>query len=1039
MENTSDTNPNQKYWLSLEQWRQDPEFVKLAENEFRSSPLQSEDGKDGWARREFLKLMGASIALSTFGCVRRPAQKIIPYAKKPEGIIHGLANHYASSYSDGAEGFGILVTTRDGRPIKIEGNPDYPLQKGGMSARAHAHILKLYDPDRSTGAKRNLLNKEKTNRETIGVKWEALDQEVSAQLAKGKSALLSGSNYSPSTKSLVSEFAEAFGTKVLFFDDLDLSYIREGQKVSYGKAVVPRYKIDKARMIVAVNNDFLGTWLTPVTFQREFMAGRQPGADMNKLVVFESLMTLTGTNADERYRIRPSQSLDVLMGLLHELIVEKKLTRYAGETSFVNTLSAFGKNKRSVGVSFSQMADELWKNRGQSLVLGGSDVESQIAANFLNYVLENEGKTVDGSSSTLLGAAGSPDSIETLIQGLNSGSIETVIIHGCNPLYSLPNQAGLREALVKAKMVIYTGDRNDETGKMADYLACDHHPLENWSDLETQEGVYSIQQPTIQPLHDTRGFQDSLIAWMKAAGKGSAKVKDSASFYEYLRGYWRDSIYAQNKGKGIAAKSFDDFWIALLQEGVFDVSSASTSDRSFNLPALTGLKSRRASESGYELSLYPTVGLGDGSLANVSWLQEFPDPVTKIVWDNYLTVSPQDAKKEGWREGQWASVQVGDVTVKAPVHIQPGQAQGVLGLAIGYGRVGAGQVADEVGVKASQLALYKKGQLQTQGLPAKVSGLKGQYALSCTQDHHSMEGRQIVVEETLAQFMKKPGGNVHRHKMMSMWSEHKYNGNKWGMVIDLNSCTGCGACVIACQSENNIPTVGKEYVARGREMHWIRIDRYYTGTPEDPGVVHQPIVCQHCDNAPCETVCPVAATVHSDEGTNDMIYNRCVGTRYCANNCPYKVRRFNWFDYTAKAEATKLVLNPEVSVRPRGVMEKCTFCIHRIRQTKSRFKLEDRQLKDGDIKTACQQSCPTHAIVFGDLNNPDSAVAKEFKAPQSYTLLEELNAAPAVRYQTRVRNVAELKADMTGFPKKHGKGGHHGEEKQHGGEKETHS
>jgi Fe-S-cluster-containing dehydrogenase component len=421
-------------------------------------------------------------------------------------------------------------------------------------------------------------------------------------------------------------------------------------------------------------------------------------------------------------------------------------------------------------------------------------------------------------------------------------------------------------------------------------------------------------------------------------------------------------------------------------------------------------------QTGFELVLYQKVGIGDGRMANVPWLQELPDPVTKLVWDNYACFSLRDAKQLKIKEGQYVALTVGSQKVEVPAHIQPGQADGVVGLAIGYGRNGAGRVADGVGVNAFALAGWANGRAVTSGLPVKVEVRAKRIEMSGTQGHHTMEGRQLVVEEALKDHVKNPGGSIHRHKMFSMWSEHEYKGHKWGMVIDLNTCTGCSACVIACQSENNIPTVGRRYVIEGREMHWLRIDRYYVGSPEDPDVVHQPLPCMHCDNAPCETVCPVAATTHSDEGTNDMIYNRCVGTRYCSNNCPYKVRRFNWFDYTEVVAPRHLALNPEVTVRHRGVMEKCTFCIHRIKSAKSAAKIEDRRLKDGDVKTACQQGCPANCITFGDLNDPESAVRKAFDSKKSYELLEELNTKPAVRYQVKVRNTDHLK----GGKKHHG-------------------
>jgi molybdopterin-containing oxidoreductase family iron-sulfur binding subunit len=1014
MSNIDEGKP--KYWKSLEEWRQDPEFLKMAETEFMSSPLQSQDGQEGWARREFLKLMGASLALTTFGCVRRPAQKIIPYAKKPLEVIHGFSNFYASSYVDGAEGLGILVATRDGRPIKIDGNPEHPWNSNGISVRGLSHIMKLYDPDRLTGPKRNLLNDKKTNRETISVTWDKLDEIVVAQLKKGAAAVLTSSVFSPSMKNLLGEFSSAYGAHVYHYDDISYEHVREGQKACYGRDAVPAYNVDKAKVIVAVNNDFLGTWLTPTRFQKQFGQSRKPGQDMNKLIVLEGLLSLTGTNADERYRVKPSQTLAVLLGLLKHIAPK---SRY-GSDSKVNSLIASAADDSQLGLpagTLQKVAEALLAHKGRSLVFaGGMQADStdaasiQIVANLLNSALDNEGQTV--SSQNLMAGQGSQKAVGDLIEAINKGSIKTVIIHNCNPLYTLPEESGLRAALAKAEMMIYTGDRNDETGKMADYLACDHHPLENWGDVESVSGIYSIQQPTIRPLYETRAFQDGLLKWTQSSGKASGLAKAAKDWHDYIQAHWRDVIASAHKA------NFSDFWDKTLQLGFFESTAKAQPVKGFNTAALSSVKKSQGPQGGFELSLYSNIGLLDQNLANVTWLQEFPDPVTKTCWDNYACVAPADAKQLKIQEGQFVTLKTDKGSIKIPAHIQPGQAAGVIGLAVGYGRSGAGQVADGVGQNAYELASWKNGQTVTAGLPVQVTVESNREWMACVQEHHTMEGRQIVVEETLAQYLKKPGSTIHSEPPTTIWSEHTYNGHKWGMTVDLNTCTGCGSCMIACQSENNIPNVGRKNVVNGREMYWIRVDRYYAGDPENPDVVHQPLMCQHCDNAPCETVCPVIATMHSEEGTNDMIYNRCVGTRYCSNNCPYKVRRFNWFSYTDIPAPKHLALNPEVSVRSRGVMEKCTFCIHRIRETKTRFFAEGRTLKDGDIKTACQQACPTKAIVFGDTHDANSEVAQKLKTENRYSLLEELNTRPAVHYLTKVRNADLLKGPNESFNKK---------------------
>ncbi len=985
-----------KYWLSLEQWRQDPEFIAMAEKEFLSSPLQENDSEGGWARREFLKLMGASLALTTFGCMRRPAQLIVPYANKPVEVIHGLANYYASAFVDGQEALGILVTSRDGRPVKIEGNPDHPLNRGGMSARAHAHILSLYDPDRLSGPRKNLLNEKKTNRETVALTYETLDKDVIELLKKGSVGLLSSPNYSPSTQQVIGDFASTYGAKLYTYEALN-----------FPDAGL-RYQFEKARLVVSVGNDFLGVSPFAVANNRSFGLARKPGKEMCKLVVFESLMSLTGTNADERHRIGAHQEEVVLLALLKYL--GGKGVSVSGEAQAA--IKQYDDQIQSLGLSqgaLEKIGDQLVENRGRSLVLAGSWSQgntsgvARAAAQALNSALGNDGVTVGRVRAAQTGAG-----LSGLIADLNSGKVKTLIIHGCNPAYTAPN-SGFIDAVKKATAVIYTGDRIDETGLFADYLCPDHHSLENWGDVEALPGVYTIQQPTIRPLYETRAFEDSLLIWMKA-GAAPARAKSANTWYDFLVGNWR-SLHSSNRGRAPADKGFDLFWESVLQSGVFDTAGSrglapvgASAGSSFS-----GSKSEK-SES-YKLSLYATVGLRDGNLANVPWLQEFPDPVTKICWDNYLTVSPADAAKEKWRQGEVVKIKAGARELEVPVHIQPGQADGVFGLAVGYGRTRAGKIANNVGQNAFSLVGWSEnGNPISAGIDVTAKKTGKHYELACTQGHHSMEGRQIVVEATLAQFMENPSANIHRHKIFSMWNDQKYPNNKWGMVIDLNTCTGCGACVVACQSENNVPTVGKRHVLMGREMHWLRIDRYYVGDANSPDVVHQPVVCMHCDNAPCETVCPVIATVHSDEGTNDMIYNRCVGTRYCSNNCPYKVRRFNYFNFVKPVEKPRnYAMNPDVTVRSRGVMEKCTFCIHRIRGVKAQAKVQDRQLKDGDVVTACQQSCPTNAIVFGDLNDSDSQVRKAFEQQSTYALLEELNTQPAVRYASKVRNTTALK------------------------------
>lgn len=998
-----------RYWKSVGQWENDPEFKKRAEREFLNSPLAEVDENSqegGWARREFLKLMGASLALAGAGCIRRPVQKIVPYANQPEEVTLGIANYYSSTWSDGYEAFGLLVKSREGRPIKIEGNPEHPMNKGALSARAQAEILKLYDPDRLQGPKHNLLNKEKTNHDTVDIAWASADAKVVESLKKGGVALLTGNILSPSLSEAVSQFTSSFNATHSTWQPITQEDIQNAGQSSYGTEAVPNYRFDKAQIIVSIDADFLGTWISPVKFTRQFAKGRKDIPQMNRLYVFDSGYSLTGANADLRYKIKPSQQIDVVMGLAHELVVKKSASSYASSASVKSALEPFAKTAEKIGMdpaAFAKVASDLWDNRGKSLVVAGGlssahSVQLQIAVNFLNSILGNEGQTVIADNANTAYKA-SHESLEALIQKMNQGQVKTLIIHGVNPVYNLPINSGFFDALKKVEMVVYTGDRIDETGMSANILAPDHHSMEAWSDLEFEKGLYSIQQPTIQPMYNTRGFFESLVSWMKLAGRSAAITKHETA-YDHVREYWKTNIFSKNSG----GMGYEDFWIDALHKGVVGSVKDSGSARSFRADALNQVKP--VAKTGFELMLYPTVALGAGEGANISWLQELPDPVTKITWENYLSVSIDTAQKNALKDGDIVELEVSGRKIEVPVHVQPGLHNEVLTLAIGYGRTHVGRVGNGLGVNAYSVAQYKSGKVEMSALTAtfKKTGQKTQ--LACTQEHHSMEGRQIVTEATLKEYNKDNGAGIHRHKVFSIWPSHKYNGHKWGMVIDLNSCTGCSACMTACQSENNIPVVGKRYVIEGREMHWIRVDRYYTNDPVNAETVFQPMLCQHCDNAPCESVCPVLATVHSDEGLNEMVYNRCVGTRYCSNNCPYKVRRFNWFNnHKNTAKPLNMALNPEVTVRPRGVMEKCTFCVQRIKEVKSKVRVEGREMKDGDIKTACQVSCPTDAITFGDLNDKNSRVAKLFKEDaRSYAVLEEWNAAPSIRYMTKIRN-----------------------------------
>lgn len=896
-----------EYWVNLEHYNNDPEFWKRAEAEFQSSPLRDEK-EEGWARREFLKLMGASVAMASAGCIRRPVQKIVPYNKQPEEVTFGISNDYTGAAFDGIEHLSLLVRTREGRPIKVEGNPEFPLTLGGTSARAQAALMSLYDPERLKGPRKNLFNEKKTNKDTINVKWEEMDDQITAQLKKGSVAVLTGSIASPSTRSIIKEFNQAFGGTHYVWEALSNSDVVEGQKASYGDSVFPHYHFDKSKMTVSIDADFLGAWGAPTTYNRLFSKSRKDISNMSRLVMFDSNYSLTGANADIRIRIKPSQQLSVAMGLAHEIVVKKGFSNYASQGAVKVALEKFANVAAELGIEanlFSQIAQDLWENRGQSLVVAGglptqngNSNSLQIAVNFLNSVLGNDGKTVDASSSLVPAGQSSWEGLFELVDRMKKGQVKTLIIHRSNPLYSLPQSIGFLDALKKVEMVIYTGDRIDETGHFAHFIAPDNHAMESWGDAEITKGLFAIHQPTLRPLWDTRSFQLSMMTWAYLANQGPKRLLAYETYFDYLKNFWKEDL-APSLAKG---QGFESFWQDLLQKGYVGEAPNGGSARTFQVGALSQIKSNAKTE-GLELVLYPTVQLGDGSQNNIAMLLELPDPVTKVVWDNYASLSLATAQKMKLQQGDLVTVEVGGEKLTLPVLVQPGLHDDVVAVAIGYGRTSVGSVGNGIGQNAAVWVRTQKGEAIFSGQGAQVTKAQGSMELAMTAGHNYMEGRQIVVEATLKDYEKNKGANIHRHHLWSIWGGHQYNGNKWGMALDLNSCTGCSACVIACQSENNVPTVGKTYVLQGREMHWIRIDRYYKGDPANAEAVFHPVMCQHCDNAPCETVCPVLATVHSDEGTNDMVYNRCVGTRYCSNNCPYKVRRFNWFNYRKEIPA----------------------------------------------------------------------------------------------------------------------------------------
>jgi MoCo/4Fe-4S cofactor protein with predicted Tat translocation signal len=1011
------------YWKGLEELTNEESFVKNAEREFPEGPSNLE----GSSRRDFLKLMGFSLAAASLAACEAPVRKAIPYVNKPVDINPSIPNYYASTFASGGDYASIVVKTREGRPIKIDGNKLSPISQGGVSAIVEASVLSLYDKQRLTGP---MMNGE-------SVEWEVLDAEVKSKLSgAGNVKIITNTIISPSTEKVLGEFADTFeGAEVITYDAISSYGITKAAETTYGLAVLPTYHFDKAAVIVSFAADFLGTWVSPIEFAKQYSKGRKISKDkpyMSRHFQFESTLSLTGANADYRTPIRASQNGLAVLALYNAIAKKAGVAAVSAPAVEVEYLD--------------KAANELWANRGKSLVVSGSnDPNVQIVINAVNDLLNNSGATVDFSMPSYF-RKGDDSKMNQFVADLNAGRVGGVIFYNCNPVYDYVKGADIAEGMAKAKISLATNATLDETASLCQHVAPDHHYLESWNDFNPRKGHYSLSQPTISPLFKTRQAQESFLIW-----GGS-----DTNYYDFLQENWRTTLFETHS----ETSNFQEFWDRSLFNGVYAVPSEPTAlSGSADISAAATAIGRvyKADNSGDELVVYTKVGIGNGTFANNPWLQEMSDPISKATWDNYLTVSQSWAAENGVKmfEGatKKAKLTVGDKSIMVPVLVQPGQAKGTFGLALGYGRTKAGRVANGVGINAYELLNNTNGFTSfdvTDGVSIELT--EDTYKIAQTQTHQTYMGRDFVIQEaTLGEYKENPSagrdfpkvykdGEFVKPSKISLWKGHKYSQHHWGLAIDMNSCIGCGACTIACQVENNVSVVGKQEVLNRREMAWIRIDRYYSSpegassnkeleqAADNPEVIFQPMMCQHCNNAPCETVCPVAATTHSSEGLNQMTYNRCIGTRYCANNCPYKVRRFNWFKYhdnkdfatvnvAQNDDLGKMVLNPDVTVRARGVIEKCSMCVQRIQSGKLTAKKDGRKVKDGDINTACASACPTDAIVFGDMNDPESnitqtlqivdqgdAATKEVNEERAYHVLEYLNVNPNVWYFTKIRN-----------------------------------
>ncbi|MBS1961593.1 MAG: Fe-S-cluster-containing hydrogenase [Bdellovibrionales bacterium] len=1036
-----------RHWLGAEEltasyWN-DPAVKEKRAQEFHDKPIETLElieklDTKGIKRRDFLTLMGASMAMASFACARRPVHKIIPYVVKPEEVTGGIANYYATTCPE--TGYGVLAKVREGRPIKLEGNPEHGMSRGAISARVHASILDLYDMDRA---------KEPSRRGGKALSWEDADGEIAAKLKQiaagsGRVRFLSNRMLGDSTLRLTNEFLAAFaGGAHVQLDDFASGDLVEGQIESYGNAVIPHYHFGKADVVLSLGADFLGNWGSSEEYSADWVkGGRIPDAKnpasarMSKLFVVESMMSVTGANADVRFPVRPDGVLKVAAAIAAEVARKKGASVPAQFSAY--TLDAVAADTGVEAAKIKEAAEALVAaGSGKSIVAAGGlssktedSIGLQVVANYLNSTLGNEGVTVDGNGQAWTKVGDRAEKVAKLISDMNAGAVDALVVVDANPVYSLPVSLGFAAAMSKVPLVIAIGDRADETGSLAHFVLPNHHFLENWGDAQPRGGVVSLQQPTLAPIHSTRAYQDTLLAWAK---KGGLKVKGLAATIAASEsaGTWHDYLKANWKETYGKSGNFETFWEDSLRDGVIKSAPKATSARSFKVPSLAKVPPFKPATSGFVLATYAKTSMGDGNHANNPWLQELPDPVTTATWDNYLNMSPKAAAKMNVVQDDVVTVTLSGTTIDLPVNIQPGLHENVVAAAIGYGRTAAGKVGNDVG---RDVKVFVNGSTMAfSGLPVAVAKTGRRYQIAVTQWHNATENRPVLNDITLAEYKSNSKASLETdpelrlEKVPTMWPKHEYPGYRWGMSIDLNACTGCGSCIIACQSENNTPVVGRDNVRRSREMHWMRIDRYYSGSPENPDVVFQPMLCQHCENAPCETVCPVLATVHDDEGLNAQIYNRCVGTRYCQNNCPYKVRRFNFFDHWKSYEGSmNLAWNPDVTVRTRGIMEKCTFCVQRIRDAKDKAKDEGRKLRDLELKTACQQTCPTDAIIFGDINDKKTEVSKLREDDRAFRVLEVLNTVPSISYLTKVRNkVGEEAGEGKREGKKEGEA-HHG-------------
>ncbi|PWT80907.1 MAG: molybdopterin oxidoreductase [Blastocatellia bacterium] len=972
---SSATSQSHRMWRSLEELADTDEFRRFVNAEF---PEQAKACLDPMSRRDLLRLMGASIALAgVTACTRAPAEKIVPYVRAPEEFVPGQPLFFATAMSMGGFAKGVLVESHLGRPTKVEGNPDHPASLGATDIFGQASVLGLYDPDRSQVVTH-------TGRISSWVTFvAALNRAVEEQRLKKGAGLrilterVTSPTLADQLHALLTELPAARWHQ---YEPITRDNVRAGTRLAFGQNLHVRHSLDRADVIVSLDADFLGVGPADLRDTRWFTGRRRPangGSSLNRLYVIETTPSITGTMADHRLPL-PARAIEPLAFDLARRVTSSTLASSRDEI-------VSGAAQRFL----DPLGRDLTNHRGSSVVLAGESQPPTVhaLAHLMNAALENNGRTVEYTEPAEASPTDDMQSLRDLASDMERGLVDLLVVVGGNPAFTAPRDVAFTERLSQVKLRVRLGLYEDETSALCHWHIPEAHYLESWGDARAFDGTVSIIQPLIAPLYSGKSAYE-LVAALTG--------KFERSGYDIVRDYWR---------RRLSATDFEERWQRALNDGFLAGTALPAKNVSLK-SSLDALRPVTTSSGDLEVVFRPDPTIWDGRFANNAWLQELPKPLTKLTWDNAAILSPGSASRRNLTNGDIVKLRYRGATLRAPIWILPGHADESVTLHLGYGRSQGGRVASGIGVNAFAL--------RTSDAPwgtvgAEIIKTGDRYDLVSTQHHFSMEGRDLVRIAAIGEFQRDPAfaqrPDANPKTDDSLYPGFAYQGHAWGLTIDLNACTGCNACVVACQAENNIPVVGKTEVGRGREMHWIRVDRYFEGNSDDPAMYHQPVMCMHCENAPCELVCPVGATVHSEEGLNQMVYNRCVGTRYCSNNCPYKVRRFNFFQYADwNTPSLKGLRNPNVTVRSRGVMEKCTYCVQRINRAKIQAEKDDRPVRDGEIATACEAVCPAQAIVFGDLNDPNSRVAKLKADPRNYGLLVDLNTRPRTTYLARLTN-----------------------------------